>query len=78
MSEQPQRVFDVDARGYAAFKADAGQRIRFTDLEGAQPIDFWAFNRDDYSEFLSCEHTKPSIERVYPGLGAAADADRSL
>ncbi len=65
-------VFDVDARGFAAFGVDAGQSLRLTDLEGAQPIDFWAFNRDDIYEYLSCEHTKPAIARVYPRVGDSA------
>jgi uncharacterized protein len=62
----------VDARSYTSFDADIGTLIRFTDLEGSQPIDFWAFNRDDIFEHLSCEHTKPSIENVYPRLGNSA------
>ena len=72
MTNQPASVFEVAARSHAAFAADRGQSIRFTDLEGAQPIDFWAFNREDISEYLSCEHTKPSIDKVYPGLGDSA------
>lgn len=72
MTDESSRIFEVAARGHAAFTADTGQSIRFTDLEGAQPIDFWAFNRDDMSEYLSCEHTKPTIEKVYPGLGDSA------
>lgn len=67
-----QTVFEVAARSHAAFDADAGQSIRFTDLEGAQPIDFWAFNRANIYEHLSCEHTKPTIEKTYPRLGDSA------
>jgi uncharacterized protein YcgI (DUF1989 family) len=64
--------FDVAARGYASFSVNSGARLRFTDLEGAQPIDFWAFNQENMFEHLSCEHTKPSIEKVYPGLTDSA------
>ncbi len=66
------KTFVVDARSYSAFEMDEGKQVRFTDLEGAQPIDFWAFNRSDIYEHLSCEHTKPSIENVYPRLGDSA------
>lgn len=72
MTNKSSSTFEVSARSYAAFTAKSGQSIRFTDLEGAQPIDFWAFNQDNIYEFLSCEHTKPAIERVYPGLGESA------
>jgi uncharacterized protein YcgI (DUF1989 family) len=63
---------NVEARSYTAFSLRIGDQVRFTDLEGAQPIDFWAFNQTDIFEHLSCEHTKPTIERVYPGLGESA------
>ncbi|MEM7293724.1 MAG: urea carboxylase-associated family protein [Pseudomonadota bacterium] len=67
-----EQTITVAARSYYAFSLDVGQHVRFTDIEGAQPIDFWAFNRFDIYEHLSCEHTKPQIERVYPSLGDAA------
>lgn len=62
----------VEARNYASFELTSGTRVKFTDLDGSQPIDFWAFNRDDIYEHLSCEHTKPSVENVYPRLGDSA------
>ena len=66
------RTIEVEARGYASFSLKCNERVRLTDLKGAQPIDFWAFNSANIFEHLSCEHTKPSIEKVYPGLGDAA------
>ena len=45
-------------------------------MQGSQPVDFWAFNRADFYEFLSCEHTKPSIEKLYPGLGDSGYTNR--
>ena len=65
-------TIEIAARGYASFTLKCGECVRLTDLKGAQPIDFWAFNTTNIYEHLSCEHTKPSIERVYPGLGEAA------
>lgn len=62
----------VPARTGLGFAAGVGELIRITDIEGQQPVDFWAFNRTNVSEYLSCEHTKPSISRLYPGLGDAA------
>lgn len=72
MSGQSQITHEVDARSYASFTANRGQSIRFTDIDGAQPIDFWVFNQIDIYEHLSCEHTKPSIEKVYPRIGDSA------
>lgn len=62
----------VPAREGRGFEVEAGELIRLTDLRGSQPIDFWAFNRRNISEYLSCEHTKPSIERLFPRVGDAA------
>jgi uncharacterized protein YcgI (DUF1989 family) len=62
----------VPARTGRGFEVKKGDLIRIIDLQGQQPVDFWAFNRRDLSEFLSCEHTKPSIEKLYPHQGDAA------
>lgn len=67
----------VKARSGKAFEVKKGDLIRLTDLEGSQPIDFWAFKKSGKRvvrpfEFLSCEHTKPSIEKLYPHNGDAA------
>ena len=69
-------TYDVAARTGLAFSVRPGDLIRITDLEGAQPVDFWAFNAEDHLEFLSCEHTKPSIEKLFPHLGDAAYTTR--
>lgn len=66
------RSVHVPARTGLGFEVKKGDLIRLTDLRGAQPIDFWAFNRKDIYEYLSCEHTKPSIEKLFPHEGDAA------
>ena len=43
--------------GYA-FAVGKGQHFRLTDLEGQQPIDFWAFCKEDPNEHLSVSHTR--------------------
>ena len=67
---------DVAARTGKGFEVEAGELIRITDLEGSQPADFWAFSKADYLEFLSCEHTKPSIEKLFPHVGDSAYTNR--
>lgn len=64
--------YHVPARTGKGFAVKKGDLIRVTDLKGQQPVDFWAFNRADIYEHLSCEHTKPSIEKLFPREGDAA------
>lgn len=64
--------FRVPARSGKGFSVRKGDLIKIVDLHGQQPVDFWAFNRRDIYEFLSCEHTKPSIEKLFPHQGDAA------
>jgi uncharacterized protein YcgI (DUF1989 family) len=70
------RSYDVPARTGLGFEVKAGDLIRITDLEGAQPVDFWAFSKSNPLEFLSPEHTKPTIEKLVPGVGDAAYTNR--
>ena len=67
---------EVAARTGKAFEMATGDLIRITDLEGSQPVDFWAFSKADHLEFLSCEHTKPSIEKLFPHVGDSAYTNR--
>ena len=64
--------FHIPARSGKGFRVSAGDLIRITDLQGDQPCDFWAFAADNPREFLSPEHTKPSINKVCPRVGDAA------
>jgi len=65
-------TYEVTARTGKGFEVAGGDLIRITDLEGSQPVDFWAFNKVNHLEFLSCEHTKPSIEKLFPRVGDSA------
>lgn len=62
----------VPARTGIGFRVSCGQLFCIIDVDGAQPVDFWAFNKSNIFEHLSCEHTKPSIERLYPREGESA------
>ena len=63
---------NVPARTGIGFEVNHGQLFRIIDVDGSQPADFWAFNNLDIFEHLSCEHTKPSIQRLYPRKGNSA------
>ena len=67
-----ERTIHVPARTGASVELKKGQLIRITDLKGAQPCDFWAFNKNDHWEFLAPEYTKVSIMKTYPRVGDAA------
>lgn len=63
-----------------AFPVAGGEHFRLTDLMGQQPIDFWAFNRADTSEYLSVCHTRVanlSME-VKPGQSAVTNLRRPI
>lgn len=66
------RRIRVPACTGTGLEVKAGDLIRITDFAGHQPCDFWAFNHDNIYEHLSCEHTKPSIEKLFPRTGDCA------
>jgi uncharacterized protein len=70
------RTYEIPARTGKGFQVEKGDLIRITDVFGQQPVDFWAINKMDPSEFLSPEHTKPSIEKLCPRQGDAAYTNR--
>ncbi|MFQ5874833.1 MAG: DUF1989 domain-containing protein, partial [Dehalococcoidia bacterium] len=52
-----------------AFKVSKGELVKVIDVQGGQCVDFFAFNADDVKEYLSAEHTRPTIERLFPKEG---------
>ena len=71
MASVEKEIF-VPAKTGASTTLRKGQLLRLTDLDGRQPIDFWAFSQENPWEHLSCEHTKTSIQRLYPVQGDSA------
>jgi uncharacterized protein YcgI (DUF1989 family) len=59
----------VPARGGLAIPVDAGQRIAIVDVSGGQVGDFFAFVRDDTTEYLSASHTRAYNSRLFPEIG---------
>jgi uncharacterized protein YcgI (DUF1989 family) len=57
---------DVPARTGRAFRVSEGELIKVIDSEGGQAVDFFAFNVENVREYLSAEHTRPSINRLFP------------
>ncbi|MEM7653714.1 MAG: urea carboxylase-associated family protein [Pseudomonadota bacterium] len=55
-------------RGKAAF-VEAGQHVKVINTKGEQVVDTWAFSTHDLMEFMSAEHTRPTIRRMIPKTG---------
>jgi len=59
----------VPAREGRAVEVEAGGRFCVVDLEGGQVADTFAFCADDVSEYHSAEHTRVSVDRLFPRPG---------
>lgn len=59
----------VPARTGVAVEVRQGRRVTIVDVDGGQVGDFFAFNRDDTSEYLSASHTRAYNSRIFPKPG---------
>jgi hypothetical protein len=59
----------IPARKSAAARLRLGQAIEIVNTHGHQVVDAWAFNADDLAEFMSMEHIRATLTRVYPRAG---------
>ena len=56
----------IPARAGKAARLKKGETVEVINTHGRQVVDFWAFNARNIREFLSMEHTRPSIARLTP------------
>jgi hypothetical protein len=66
----------VPAREGRAVRMAPGQRFHVVDLEGSQVGDLFAFVAADVSEFVSAEHTRVHISRLFPRVGESFLSNR--
>lgn len=59
----------VPARRGRAVRLSKGQALKIVNTHGHQVVDTWAFNADDTKEFMSLEHTRPILGKIYIELG---------
>jgi uncharacterized protein len=59
----------IPAREGRAFRVDPGASVRVIDPEGQQVADLFCFVDGDASEYLSAEHTRVAISRLFPLVG---------
>jgi len=59
----------IPARNGVAQRVAKGQIVQVVNTYGSQVIDTWAFNADDLNEFMSMEHSRPSMGKIIPEVG---------
>ncbi len=59
----------IPARKGTAARLKRGQSIKIVNTHGHQVVDFWAFNADDLTEFLSMEHLRATLTTIFPKAG---------
>lgn len=62
-------MIHIPAREGRAFRCPAGSEFRVIDPEGQQVADLFAFVAGDVAEYLSAEHTRVAIGRLFPRVG---------
>ena len=59
----------IPARSAVTVEIKSGQKCRIVNTEGGQVIDTWAFNADDFDEYLSMEHSRSAIYKLLFEVG---------
>jgi uncharacterized protein len=59
----------IPARHGKAIQVEDGQRIKVINTFGQQVLDTWAFNRSDFREHMSMEHSRSRLSKVNPKTG---------
>ena len=62
-------LFTIPARRGRAARLTKGQSIQIVNTHGAQVVDTWAFSTEDPREFMSMEHIRPTLARIFPRAG---------
>ena len=69
-------LMTIPARRGRATRLHSDQSIKVINTHGHQVVDFWAFSAEDVTEFMSMEHTRPTIGRIRPKVGDALVTNR--
>ncbi|HUI16408.1 MAG TPA: urea carboxylase-associated family protein [Alphaproteobacteria bacterium] len=59
----------IPARKGKAAILRRGERVRVINIHGSQVVDTWAFSLRDPREFMSMEHTRTHLLRLFPKSG---------
>src|SRR5688572_10347155 len=66
----------LPARRGRAQRLKKGQSIKIVNTRGNQVVDTWCFNAEDLGEFMSMEHLRPTLGRIWPQKGDALITNR--
>lgn len=66
----------IPARTGAGFRLAAGEYVQVLDVSGSQCADFFAFDGEDRREYLSAEHTRVAVDRLFPQVGQSFFSNR--
>jgi len=66
----------LPARRGRAQRLNKGQSIKIVNTHGNQVVDTWCFNAEDLGEFMSMEHLRPTLGRIWPQKGDALITNR--
>lgn len=70
------RRYEIPARQGIAVKVKRGQTVKVINTHGTQVVDSWAFNADDFSEFMSMEHLRAGINGIFPKPGHGLNTNK--
>ena len=66
---QESEIHTIPARRGRAARLSKGQSIKIINTHGQQVVDTWAFSAEDLSEFMSMEHLRATLTRIFPHAG---------
>lgn len=62
-------LITIPARKGKAARVGRGQTVKVINTLGEQVVDSWAFNAEDFTEFMSMEHSRAGILKLIPKVG---------
>lgn len=60
-----QNHYPIPAGAGVSIRVSANQTVRLINSEGGQVVDTWVFNADDASEYLSMEHSRSALYKLW-------------
>jgi uncharacterized protein len=62
-------VSEIPGGAGAAVRLGKGQAVTLVNTHGSQVVDTWCLSASDLTEYLSVEHTRRMLFRLFPGEG---------
>ncbi|MFP4274604.1 MAG: DUF1989 domain-containing protein [Paracoccaceae bacterium] len=69
MTNPGKNLMTLPARRGRAVRLGCGEAIRIVNTHGTQVVDTWALSAEDPAEFLSNEHMRATLGRIWPETG---------